>query len=187
MKTDQPDNNASAGFPAPGEVRLVRLLPGPIERVWDFIFDPEKRARWFCGGVWEQKAGGKVVFAMHHKNLAPDETPPERYAQVQDPGVTFEGRVLRCEPPRLFTFTFGGDDSVVTFELTPQGKQVLLVVTHRATGPDLAEVGSFASGWHIHFAHLLAILEGAPRPPFWALHARLEQDYVQRHAREAAR
>lgn len=185
MKPTPPiDNQALAQFPAPGEVRLVRLLPGPIERVWDFIIDPEKRARWFCGGAWDSHAGGKVVFAMHHKNLAPDETPPAEYAKVQDPGVTFEGRVLRCEPPHLFEFTFGGDDSVVTFDLQPEADKVRLIVTHRASGDDLKETGSFASGWHIHFAHLIALLNGAPRPPFWALHAWLAPEYARLHAKE---
>lgn len=173
------DNQSLAQFPVPGEVRLVRLLPGPVERVWDFIADPEKRARWFCGGALEQKAGGKFVFAMHHKNLAPDETPPAEYAKVQDPGVTFEGRVLRCEALRLLVFTFGGDDSVVTFDLKPEGDKVRLVLTHRASGPDLAEVGSFASGWHIHFGMLIALLEGAPRPPFWSEHTRLKPLYCR--------
>ena len=173
------DNQAPAELPVPGEVRLLRLLPGPIERVWDFILDPEKRARWFCGGVWEQKAGGKAEFAMCHKNLSPDETPPAEYAKVQDPGVTFEGRVLRCEAPRLLEFTFGGDDSVVTFDLRPEGDKVRLLVIHRASGPDLHEVGSFASGWHIHVAMLLALLENAPRPPFWSEHARLKPMYCR--------
>ncbi|MSU24304.1 MAG: hypothetical protein EXS32_10835 [Opitutus sp.] len=59
-------NSALGDFTTPAEVRLVRLLPGPIKRVWEFLTDPEKRARWFCGGVTEQKAGGKVVFAMRH-------------------------------------------------------------------------------------------------------------------------
>jgi uncharacterized protein YndB with AHSA1/START domain len=178
MKPTPPiDNQALVQFPVPGEVRLVRLLPGPIERVWDFILDPEKRARWFCGGVWEQKAGGKVVFAMHHKNLAPDETPPADHAKVHHEGVTFEGRVLRCEAPRLLVFTFGGDDSEVTFELTPEGDRVRLVLTHRASGSDLKQVGSFASGWHIHVAMLIALLEGKPRPPFWSLYATLKPRY----------
>lgn len=176
------DNQSPAQFPTPAEVRLVRLLPGPIDRVWDYIIDPEKRARWFCGGVWDQKAGGKVVFAMRHKNLAPDETPPAEYAKVQDPGVTFEGRVIRCEPPRLLEFTFGGEDSVVTFELAPEGDKVRLLLSHRASGPDLAEVGSFATGWHIHFGMLIALLEGAPRPGFWSEYARLKPLYCQMSA-----
>lgn len=180
MKPPAPiDNSALARFPAPGEVRLLRLLPGPIERVWDFILDPEKRARWFCGGAWDRKAGGKVVFAMHHKNLAPGETPPAEYAKVQDPGVTFEGRMLRCEPPRLFEFTFGGDDSVVTIELETEGDKVRLLLVHRASGEDLKEVGNFASGWHIHVAHLIALLEDAPRPPFWSEHFRLKKLYCE--------
>lgn len=187
MKNTSPiDNQAHAQFPVPGEVRLVRLLPGPIERVWDFITDPEKRARWFCSGALEQKVGGKFVFFMHHKNLAPGETPPAEYAKVQDPGVTFEGRVLQCEAPRLLKFTFGGDDSVVTFDLQPEGEKVRLIVTHRASGDDLKEVGSFASGWHIHFSMLIALLEGAPLPPFWSEHARLKPLYCQLSATSPA-
>ncbi len=179
MNSTPVDNSSLAQFPVPGEVRLIRLLPGPIERVWDYITDPEKRARWFCGGALEQKVGGKFVFAMHHKNLAPDETPPLEYAQVQDPGVAFEGRVLQCEPPRLLVFTFGGDDSVVTFDLKPEGDKVRLLLIHRASGDDLKEVGNFASGWHIHWAMLIALLEGAPLPQFWAEHSKLKPIYCQ--------
>ncbi len=179
MNTPSSTNESLAQFPTPAEVRLVRLLPGPIERVWDFIADPEKRARWFCGGLLDQKPGGKFEFAMRHKNLAPDETPPPEYAHVQDPGVTFEGRVIQCEPPHLLVFTFGGDDSVVTFDLKPEGDKVRLLLTHRASGEDLKEVGSFASGWHIHFAMLIALLEGARPPQFWGLYAQLKPIYCQ--------
>src|SRR5690606_31695754 len=69
-------NEDYAKFSSPSELRIVRTLPGPIERVWDYLTDPEKRARWFCGGQLEQRAGGKVVFHMVHKNLAPNEKPP---------------------------------------------------------------------------------------------------------------
>lgn len=172
-------NDQPASFPAPGELRLVRLLPGPIERVWDYLTDPEKRSRWFAGGSMEQKAGGKVVFAMRHANIAPDETPPENYKHVQDPGVTFEGRMLRCEPPRLLTFTFGSDDSEVTIELAPEGGKVRLVLTHRAKGEDLPELGNFAAGWQTHLGILIALLEGNPKPPFWATHSRLKPHYEQ--------
>ena len=170
-------------------MRLVRILPGPIERIWEYITDPEKRARWFCGGMLEQKAGGKVEFAMHHKNIAPDEKPPAKFSHVQDPGVTFEGRVLRCEPPRLLVYTFGSEETDVTFELTSQGKQVLLVLTHRTRGAEEeAELCNYASGWHTHLSLLIALLEEKPRPPFWATHAKLVVEYdgvagaiVQRH------
>ncbi|HTL66863.1 MAG TPA: SRPBCC family protein [Lacunisphaera sp.] len=176
-------NESYGQFPARGEVRIVRLLPGPIERVWAYLTDAEKRARWFAGGATEQKAGGKIVFVMRHKNLAPDEKPPAEYAQVQDPGVTFEGRVLRCEPPKLLVFTFGSDDSEVTFELTPQNQQVRLVLTHRTRGAEEeGELTNYASGWHTHLALLIAELEDAPRPPFWATHARLKPAYDKIHA-----
>ena len=177
-----------AHFSGPAELRIVRTLPGPIERVWEYLTDPEKRARWFCGGLLEQKAGGKVVFHMVHKNIAPNETPPAKYAQVQDPGVSFEGRVLKCEPPRLLVYTFGSDDSEVTFELTPQGKDVVLVLTHRTRGAEEEnELTNYASGWHIHLDHLVAQLTGAPRPGFWSRHTQLVSEYEQRREAEVKR
>jgi uncharacterized protein YndB with AHSA1/START domain len=173
-------NDQPAQFTSPAEVRLVRLLPGPIERVWEFLTDPAKRARWLCGGVFEARAGGKIEFFMHHAELAPDETPPAKYKKIHDEGVTFPGTVLRCEPPRLLVHTFGGPDSEVTFELTPQGDRVQLVLTHRAKGEDLPELHDFATGWHVHTSVLVALLEDTPRPPFWPEHSRLKAFYEAR-------
>ncbi len=171
-------NDSYAEFTGPAEVRLVRTLPGPIERVWDYLTDSEKRARWFAGGLLEQRKGGKVTFHFRHKNLAPDETPPEGHEQHHDAGKTMHGVVTRCEPPRVLAFTFGSDgESEAMFELTPQGKNVLLVVRHRATGGDRPYMADFASGWHTHLAHLIALLEGAPRPPFWPVYTSLREYY----------
>ncbi len=61
----------------------------------------------------------------------------------------------------------------------PQGDNVLLIVTHRATGGDLPYMADFASGWHTHLTHLIALLEGAPRPPFWPVYTRLKARYEQ--------
>ena len=174
-------NDQPGTFTTPAEVRIMRTLPGPIERIWDYLVDDEKRARWFAGGPMEPKQGGKMELFFLHKNLAPDETPPEKMKHVQDPGFKMPGTVLRWEPPRVLSYTFD-EDSDVTFELMPQGKDVLLVLTHRARGEDLPFITGYASGWHTHLAHLIAQLEGAKRPPFWPLHTKLKAEYEQIYA-----
>lgn len=171
MKT----NDAYGQPTAPGEVRLMRTLPGPIERVWEYLTDPAKRARWFAGGPMELRAGGKVELVVQHQNFS-DETPPPGTADYHCTGKTMPGIVLRCEPPRLLSYTFGRD-SDVTFELIPQGTQVLLILTHRSRGEDLPALTGFASGWHAHLSILIAALEGGPTPPFWATHTRLKAEY----------
>lgn len=171
-------NDQNGQFTSPAEVRIVRTLPGPIERVWDYLTDSEKRRRWFAGGPMEPRPGGKVTFQVRHKDLAPDEEPPKEHELKHDCGHSMTGVVTRWEPPRVLAFTFGSTgDSEATFELTAQGKTVLLVLTHRARGEDLPYLADFGSGWHTHLAHLIALLEGAPRPPFWPLHARLKVEY----------
>jgi uncharacterized protein YndB with AHSA1/START domain len=171
-------NEQHGKFTSPAEVRLVRILPGPIERVWEYLTDPEKRARWFAGGPMELRVGGKVRLLFRHKDLAPNETPPKAYEQHHDPGTAMDGIVTRCEPPRVLAFTFGSEgESEATFELTPQGKNVLLVLTHRAREGDVPYMAEFGSGWHTHFAILLSVLAGTPAPAFWSLHTRLKADY----------
>ena len=42
----------------PGTVKLERLLPGPIERVWAYITESDKRAKWLCAGEFDQQFSG---------------------------------------------------------------------------------------------------------------------------------
>ncbi len=171
-------NEELGKFTGPAEVRIVRTLPGPIERIWEYLIDPEKRSRWFAGGPLEPRVGGTVTLHFLHKKVAPDETPPEEYKETHEVGRTMTGVITRFEPPRVLAFTFGSDgESVATFELTPQGKDVVMVISHRSTAGDLPYMHDFAAGWHSHTAILIALLEGTPKPPFWASHLKLKVEY----------
>jgi len=170
------NNDDHGQFTAPGEIRIMRTLPGPIERVWAYLTDPEKRSRWLAGGPMELRVGGKVELFFQHKVIAPGEVPPAQYAAVHAEGFKMPGTILRCEPPRVLSYTFD-DNSDVTFELIPQESKVLLILTHRSRGADLSSLTGFASGWHSHVAILIAQLEGATPPPFWSTHARLKAEY----------
>src|SRR5436853_3101350 len=97
-------NDQPAEFRGPGEVRLVRTLPGPIERIWEYLTDPEKRSRWFAGGPMEPRQGGKLTLQFRHCNIAPDETPPEEHRCKHDPGGSMDGVVTRWEPPRVLAY-----------------------------------------------------------------------------------
>jgi len=173
-------NDQHGQFRGRGEVRLVRTLPGPIERIWTYLTDPEKRARWFAGGSMEPRQGGKMALTFRHINLAPKETPPDEYKQHHYEGHEMNGIVTRWEPPRVLGFTFGSDgESEVTFELTPQGDSVLLVVTHVSRDGDLPYMTEFSAGWHTHLSLLIAQLEGAPLPPFWSKFIQLKSEYTR--------
>ena len=173
------NNDDPAQFPAPGEIRIMRTLPGPIERIWTYLTDPEKRSRWFAGGPMELRTGGKMELFFQHRNISPNETPPAEHACKHNGGKSLAGTILRCEPPRVLSYTFG-DNSDVTFELVPQDEKVLMILTHRSRGDDLPALTGFASGWHAHLAVLIAHLDGTPPPPFWATHARLKPEYEKK-------
>ncbi len=172
-------NNDDFGtFTGPAEIRLVRTLPGPIERVWEYLTDSEKRSRWFASGPIEPRVGGKVRLEMRHSCIAPTETPPPEFKKVHEGGKVHEGTVTRWEPPHLLAFTFGSDnESEAIFQLTPQGRNVLLVLTHRSTAGDVPYMHEFGAGWHTHVAQLIAQLDGVTPPPFWPMLVKLKPIY----------
>jgi uncharacterized protein YndB with AHSA1/START domain len=165
---------------APGSLRFERLLPGPIERVWAFLTESDKRATWFAGGALEPRVGGKMELFFKHANLAqPGEAVPEKYKQAHDPGIRAMHEITRYEPPRLLAFTWAGPASEVTFELTPQGDKVRLVLTHERLA-DRDAMRNVAGGWHSHLTLLADRLEGRASGPFWPLVTRLHAEYESR-------
>lgn len=163
-------------------IRFQRVLPGPIERVWAYLTESDKRGRWLASGTMELQVGGRVALNFRHADLTPHaETPPEKYRKFEA-GVTTYGRIRRCDPPRLLSFTWdhrSGVDSEVTFELSSQGEDVLLVLTHRGLG-ERAAMLSVASGWHTHLGVLVEHLNGREPQPFWSTYASREAEYEKR-------
>lgn len=170
-------------YPAPGEVRFVRLLPGPIERVWSYLVDGEKRKRWLAGGPLEEKVGGRADLFFRHADIAPDETPLEKYKEQHDPGMQMHGRVTQCEPPRLLSYTWfwepPDEPSEVTFVLTPKGQNVELVLTHRRLGTNRETLACVGAGWHTHLGFLVALVSETTLPSFWAGIEQREVEYVK--------
>lgn len=167
----------------PGIVRFERTLPGPIDRVWAYLTEPEKRARWLAGGEMELRVGGRVELWFKHADLSPIEAPtPERFAASAN-GSAVHGTVTACEPPRRLAFTWGeGNDrfSEVTFELEAVGDGVRLTVTHRRLGDERALWANVAGGWHTHLAILEDRLMGRVPQPFFATFEPIEAAYLER-------
>ena len=165
---------------APDTVRVERLLPGPIERVWEYLTDAELRAQWLAGGEMEPRVGGRVELLFHNSSLTEnDDPPPSKYAKYDE--ARMGGKIVEFDPPRVLAYTWGEDDasSQVRFELSTQGAQVRLIVTHSrlATREGMLSV---AAGWHAHLNILRDRMTGHTPDGLWRTHTRLEAEYAQR-------
>ncbi|HKU08797.1 MAG TPA: SRPBCC domain-containing protein, partial [Bradyrhizobium sp.] len=59
----------------PTTLKIQRLLPGPIERVWAYVTDGELRRKWLAAGQMEMKAGTSFEFVWRNDELS---NPPGR-------------------------------------------------------------------------------------------------------------
>ncbi len=164
---------------APNTIRFERLLPGPIERVWAYLTESDKRAKWLASGDMQLYPGGSMELHWLHSDLdaAPSET-PERYRN----GHAMKAKITRCEPPNMLAFSWGAREdalSEVVFELSEQGDRVLLVLTHHRL-PDQNELLGVSGGWHTHLDILVDHLNGHTAPGFWTKHAELAAQYKKR-------
>ena len=154
----------------PSTIRLERLLPGPVERVWAYLTESKKRATWLAAGEFDLRIGGKIELHFDNQSLT-DEAAP---AGARGAGKhSAHGKITRLEPLRVlaYTWSWDGGESEVTYELTPKGKDVLLTIQHRLPddhGLKLAVGG----GWATHVGILADQLNGVKPRPFFATHAR---------------
>ena len=161
----------------PGTVRLERLLPGPVERVWAYLTESKKRATWLAAGEFDLRVGGKGRLEFDNSKLPNDADLPKEY-QERGKGQ-FDCVITRLEPLRLLSHTWKWDsgDSEVTYELTPRGKDVLLTIVHRRLQPRGLVIGVMG-GWDVHTGILADILNGVAPRPFWATHTKVEKEYA---------
>ncbi len=163
----------------PATLRIERLLPGPVERVWSYLVDADKRARWFAGGPLELRVGGAISLTFRNSDLSDGEAGP--YGPAPD-GVdhVMHGVVTACEPPHRLAFSWSPDGSATesVFELTSEGKDTRLVITQHRVGSRKQKV-SMSAGWHTHLGLLLDILSGQPPRNFWREDTALVRDYEE--------
>ena len=166
-----------------GILRFERMLPGPAERVWEYLTKSDKKGKWLAGGDVEPQMGGRVVLAFRHKELAEQDDPvPDRHKEYKN-GEEMYGEVTRWDPPRLLSYTWDGEpgeESEVTFELVPKGNDVLLILTHRRLGDIRTNIISVSSGWHTHLGILSDVLNEKQPQGFWKVHDQVEKEYEKR-------
>jgi uncharacterized protein YndB with AHSA1/START domain len=166
-------DDADFAHVAADTIRFERLLPGPIERVWEYLTRRELLASWFDAIDVPAQAGATFT---HHWDPA-------------DPaGGVLTGTVLVFTPPHVLEYTWTETgitdgpirDSVVRFELTTDGDRVRLVLTHRAI--DARFFSSLGPGWHAFVDNLVAVLSGRPAADATARYQALRPLYEARLA-----
>lgn len=165
----------------PSSLEFTRSFPGSVEKVWQFLVDPEKRKLWFCGGATDDHVGGKITFAFDHRRLS--ESPAlEKYADEET--VTHYGEILEYDPPHRLAFTWfepGSTESskvVISLEAI-DANSTQMHLTHEGLIKRDVLVGVFA-GWHAHFNVLVEVLVGPRVSDFWIITAQLEAEYDAR-------
>jgi uncharacterized protein YndB with AHSA1/START domain len=166
------------------QVRFVRRLPHPVDRVWAALTDPAELRRWWGDADLDLADGGRFELRWLNTN--------------EDGNVaTLDGAITKLDPPRLLEISAAwgstgsadpGTPTTLTWELDPDGDHTLLRFTNTvapptgAAGDDTATEGppapdtGTAAGWHMHLDALATILAGGevdlahPEPAYEPIH-----------------
>jgi uncharacterized protein YndB with AHSA1/START domain len=170
LTTSVPLINELGKVTGDGTIRFERVLPVPVERVWQYLTASDCLPQWLAAGNIEQQFGGKVELNF---NL-------EEMSERKEKGARIHGRVNFIEPLRAIAYSWIDDDSNlnsnVSFQLSAQGDETSLVLTHsQVPGDRMADV---MAGWHTHLDILKARLTDAVAPVFGKRFKEVLQTYA---------
>ena len=169
--TDLATVDAYGVLTEPATLKIQRLLPGPIERVWAYLTESDLRRKWLAAGEMEMKVGAPFELVWRNDELT--DPPGQRPAGFSEEH-RMQSRITELDPPRKLAFTWQ-DSGDVSFELEPKGNEVLLTVIHRRL-PDRATMLKVGAGWHMHLDVLVARASGEEPAPFWDGWSRLAKN-----------
>jgi len=127
------------------DIRFERTYPRPVGTVWAALTEPERLADWMGKSSVEPRVGGKFL-------------------TIQDSAAPMTGEVRVWEPPKVLEFSWSNKDapdSVVRYELTPDGKTgTRMVFTQKGVLPGRSAL--MMPGRQSLFDRLANVLEGKP-------------------------
>jgi uncharacterized protein YndB with AHSA1/START domain len=159
----------------PTTLKIQRILPGPIERVWAYLTEGELRRQWLAAGHMEMKVGAPFEFVWRNDELS---NPPAKRPEGFPEENRMQSRITELDPPRKLAITWS-DSGDVSFDLDQKGDKVLLTIVHRRL-PDRKTLLNVSSGWHMHLDILVARANGVEPEPFWVGWSRLRDEYDRR-------
>jgi len=157
----------------PDTLRIQRLLPGPIDRVFAFLADGELRRLWLASGEMERRVGAPFTLTWRNDELS--DVPSKRPDGFGEEH-SMESRVLELDEPHKLAFSWG-EQGKVTFELEPKGNEVLLTLVHERLPAERSTRLNICAGWHSHLDVLAARVAGQKSGSFWEDWSRLKQEY----------
>lgn len=134
-----------------GVVRLERRLAATPEEIWPLLVEPEEVAIWLAELTIEPRVGGAYTLSF------------ENTASVS------RGHITAFAPPTLLEYRwYEGEaiESLVRFELRPDGGATELVLTHTLLN-SASGLHEYAAGWHAHLDLLAARVAGRPADWDW--------------------
>ncbi len=170
------NDNARSTLIKPSTIRFERLLPGPVERVWAYLTESQKRATWLAAGEFDLRVGGRIELHFDNDCLTDEVPPPGAMGRGKH---TATGKITRLEPLRVLahTWSWEGGDSEVVYTLTPKGKDVLLALEHRLPDDHGLKI-AVGGGWATHVGILADQLNGVKPRGFWSTHARHMKEFA---------
>jgi uncharacterized protein YndB with AHSA1/START domain len=143
--------------------------------VWAYLTESKKRATWLAAGEFDLRVGGKIELHFDNETLCDEKAPKDARGAGKH---TAHGRITRLEPLRALahTWSWEGGESEVLYELTPKGKDVLLVIHHRLPDDRGLKI-AVGGGWGAHTAILEDQLNGVKPRGFWSTHDRLMKEF----------
>jgi uncharacterized protein YndB with AHSA1/START domain len=160
----KPDSDSNAEFLKVPGVRLERVLPGPIGRVWEHLTNTKLLHAWFGDkSSIEPRQGGAVrLMDGHIRGVVTQWQPPHRLS------YTWNVFAPGDPPDALSAFP----ESYLMLTLEPRGDEVLLVLNHLPVLERFEKQN--AMGWHTFLDILSAALEGRK--------ARTRQEHMVRNS-----
>ena len=147
------------------ELRFVRPLAHPVDKVWRAVTSPEGLAAWFPFDIEGERASGASL----------------RFVFREDEGPDFTGRMVEFTPPAVMELVWEGEETL-RLEVAPAGDGCVLTLINRFD--ELGKAARDGAGWHACLDGLEAYLAGEPAPA--ARWEEVHPGYVERFGPEAA-